>query len=189
MFVVESLLAVLLLQSENVAEEWLRAAQSADRWPTLRLALAAIATQWEILDTRELPYVLTQPEALGNDLHMLRQRYRELADAPPLTDSALFPTYQQIQPLISFNRACARWFDEHYAGGGRIPPDKLAYRHELDELYRIWDTLREAQCEYYMVTVRRQCLKQLRQLLGEEAYQLGELPPPVPFQRFAWREQ
>ncbi len=189
MLVGELLLAAMLLQADRVPEEWVRLAQSPERWQVISPLLVGIALQWELLDPRELPYVLKQPEAFAQDLEMLRQRYRDLADAPSLADTALFPTYQHIQPLLSFNRACARWFDDHYAGCQRIPPDKLAYRRELDELYHIWDTLREAQCEYYMLTVRRQCLKQLRQLLGEEAYQRGELPSPVPFQRFAWREQ
>ena len=55
---------------------------------------------------------------------------------------------------------------------------------ETDHLYYIWDTVRDARCEYYYVTVRRQALKRLRDLLGEEAYYTTKLPPFVPLWRF-----
>jgi hypothetical protein len=34
------------------------------------------------------------------------------------------------------------------------------------------------------VTVRRQALKKLKEMIGDDAYTLGELPPYVPVWRF-----
>jgi hypothetical protein len=55
---------------------------------------------------------------------------------------------------------------------------------EADRLYQVWDTVRDARCDYYYVTVRRQALKRLRDMLGSDAYYSGVLPPHVPLWRF-----
>ncbi|MCS7015819.1 MAG: hypothetical protein NZM42_06850 [Gemmatales bacterium] len=183
----ETLLAMLLLQSPQVPECCFKPDWLPPRWPMLQLALVGVALDWELLDPREIPYVLNQRETFAVDLQMLRQRYRELADAPLVHDAFLFPKGDALQQAINFNRTCARWFDEYCAHAPELPAERIAYRRQLDELYRIWDTVREVQCEYYMVTVRRMCLKQLRDMLGEEAYRNGELPPPVPFHLMPWR--
>ena len=55
---------------------------------------------------------------------------------------------------------------------------------ETDRLYQVWDKVRDARCPYYYVTVRRQALKQLRELVGEDSYYSGNLPPCVPLWHF-----
>jgi hypothetical protein len=55
---------------------------------------------------------------------------------------------------------------------------------ETEHLYQVWDTVRDARCDYYYVTVRRQALKKLRKMLGVDDYYFGKLPPPVPLWRF-----
>ena len=54
---------------------------------------------------------------------------------------------------------------------------------ETDLLYRIYDAVREARCEYFYVNYRRQSLAQLRDLIGVEAFYTGQLPPQVPLWR------
>ena len=44
---------------------------------------ATVALKWEILDPREVRYVLTRPEDFAADLKLLQRRYHELANAPP----------------------------------------------------------------------------------------------------------
>jgi hypothetical protein len=44
--------------------------------------------------------------------------------------------------------------------------------------------VRDARCEYYYVTVRRQALKRLKDMLGEDDYYAAKLPPHVPIWRF-----
>ena len=56
---------------------------------------------------------------------------------------------------------------------------------ETDCLYQVWDSVRDARCEYYYITVRRQALKKLHPLLGPDAYAGGEWPPHVPLWRFS----
>ena len=55
---------------------------------------------------------------------------------------------------------------------------------ETDRLYQVWDSVRDARCDFYYVTVRRQALKKLRDLIGEDAYLDAELPANVPTWRF-----
>ena len=43
--------------------------------------------------------------------------------------------------------------------------------------------LRDARCEHFYVTYRRQSLAQLRDLIGLEAFYTGRLPPHVPLWR------
>ena len=46
---------------------------------------------------------------------------------------------------------------------------------ECDCLYQIWDLVRESNCDYYYITVRRQALKKLRDTIGAPAYTSGVL--------------
>ena len=56
---------------------------------------------------------------------------------------------------------------------------------EADRLYQIWDLVRDNRCDYYYVTVRRQALKKLKEMIGDQAYYSGQLPPHVPVWQFA----
>ena len=156
----------------------------ADRWPSLRDAIHAVAVQWEILDIRETRYVLTRPEDFCTDLNMLRRRYRELEDAPMLADSFRFPERNAVNELVKFNRAFRKTIDQRQ----QLETDRAdSFRNvlwETDRLYQVWDSVRDARCDFYYVTVRRQALKKLRDLVGEEAYLTGDLPPNVPTCRF-----
>src|SRR5579871_1573208 len=76
-----------------------------DGLATVRPTLQALAVSREVLDPREVRYVLTRPEDFPADLKLLRRRYRELADAPPLDDCMRFPDRALINELLAFNRA------------------------------------------------------------------------------------
>jgi hypothetical protein len=151
---------------------------------TLRPALQAVALQWEILDPREVRYILSRPEDFSADLNLLRRRWRDLADAPPLCDGIRFPDRDTVNALLAFNRA----YRQHLSLRQPVELahwwDLRAALQETDLLYQIWDTVRDARCDYYYVTVRRHALKKLRELLGDEAYYNGWLPPHVPLWRF-----
>src|SRR5436305_10940727 len=77
----------------------------------LRPKLQEVAVQLEILDPREVRYILARPEDFPSDLNLLRRRYRELADAPPVTDSLRFPEREAINEMLSFNRAYRQYID------------------------------------------------------------------------------
>src|SRR5438067_9930607 len=80
-------------------------APAADRWPALQAALHQTAVEWEILDPRETRYVLARLDDFETDLNLLRRRYVDLADAPPVLDGARFPDRRTVNELIRFNRA------------------------------------------------------------------------------------
>jgi hypothetical protein len=177
------ILAAVLLAGSGPAEIRDPAALQ-QQFPALRVALVSLALEWEILDPREIRYVLAREEDLASDLRMLQRRYQELADAPFLCDAFRFPERSAVNELLVFNRAYRNYLEirqpMQVAQGGYL----RAVLKEVDHLYTVWDTVRDARCEYYYVTVRRQALKHLRELVGEESYYKGELPPHVPVWRF-----
>ena len=156
----------------------------AQRFEKLRPVLQGVAVQWEILDPREVRYILARPEDFVSDLNLVRRRYQTLADAPALSDCQRFPDRDMVNELLSFDRA----YRQHL--GLRQPMelarwwDLRAALQETDHLYQVWDNVRDARCEYYYVTVRRQALKKLREMIGEDNYYGGQMPPSVPIWRF-----
>lgn len=177
------LLAAMLLSSPNPVELQdpgsLREYFQVIRWPMMALAI-----ENEILDTRELLYVLARPGDMFSDIQMLRQRYQELCDAPPLSDSYRFPNRLVVNEMLVFNRAYKKYLEERRPLEQVNPGLLRTVMLETDLLYQVWDAVRDARCEYYYVTVRRQALKRLRELVGEDDYFRGRLPPYVPLWRF-----
>ncbi len=98
-----ALAAVLLSTPAESAEP----AEAMDCLVTVRPAVRDLALSWEILDPREVRYVLTRSEDFPSDLKLLRRRYADLSDAPPLYDcDACFPlTRTLINDMLAFNRA------------------------------------------------------------------------------------
>jgi hypothetical protein len=152
-------------------------------WPRLRVELQRLCVGLEILDERELKYVLVERGNFENDLNLLRRRYQDLADAPPLADAARFPDREQVGEYLVFNRSYKRWLEARQP----IEVDRdAAIREalrETDRLYCVFDNVRDAGCAFYYSSVKRAALKRLREQLGE-AYYTGELPPFVPLWRF-----
>jgi hypothetical protein len=181
MFIHEILLAsALLVQPPDTPE----ASPPPELFHVVRLPMQLLAVEWEILDPREVRYVLSKPEDFSSDLNLLRRRYADLSDAPPAQDCCRFPERTAINEFLAFNRAYRQQLDMRQPGEPARWWDLRTALQEADHLYQIWDTVRDARCEYYYVTVRRQALKRLRELLGEEAYYSGRLPPYVPLWRF-----
>ena len=152
---------------------------------TVRPTMQAVALHWEILDRRELRYVLTRSEDFTDDLKLLRKRHADLADAPPLHDCMRFPDRTLINDLLAFNRAYRQHLDSQQALEVTYWWEYHEMLQEADRLYQVWDTVRDARCDYYYVTVRRQALKKLRDNVGDQAYFSGCLPPHVPIWRFS----
>ena len=155
---------------------------SAASWPELQANLRLLATQWQIFDPREDR--LLRADDLAQDLPVLRKRRNELIDAPNVHDSFRFPALPLAVECLSFNRAFRRTLER------RLPLEcdrtyeiKQVLR-ETDELYKVWDAVRDSQCQIYFISVRRQALKNLRNMIGPEAYYTGQLPPHVPLWRF-----
>jgi hypothetical protein len=180
MFACEFLLAFTLLTSEKGSVDWTHPPPNYD---ALRPTLQKLAIQLEIMDPREKRYILARSEDYRADLQLLRRRYRNLCDAPSLEECTRFPERHLVNDLLAFNRTYHQYLTARQpvdlVHGGQLQTALT----ETERLYQVWDTVRDARCSYYYVTVRRQALKQLRSLLGEEAFYRGHLPPHVP----VWR--
>jgi hypothetical protein len=156
-----------------------------DRWVVVQTALQQTARDWELLDERETRYVLAQPEDFQADLDFLRKRRADLADAPLLAEAARLPERRLMDDYIQFNRAYRKHLETRLAWeGDRADIISEAVR-ETERLYKLWDAMREAKSDYGYVTFRRFALKRLKDSLGDQAYQAGQLPPYVPDWRFA----
>jgi hypothetical protein len=181
MLPLDYLLAVALLTSGPEAAD---ATAPLDGLAFVRPTIQSLAVSWEVLDPREMRYVLTRPEDFAADLKLLRRRTRELADAPPLHDCLRFPDRALINEFLAFNRAYRQHLDNRQALEQTYWWELREAVQETERLYQVWDTVRDARCDYYYVAVRRQALKKLRETVGEEAYWTGHLPPHVPVWRF-----
>src|SRR6185295_7948013 len=117
-------------------------------------------------------------------LNLLRRRHSDLLDAPPSNDCMRFPDRGLVNDYLAFNRAYRQQLDMRQPGEPARWWELRTALQETDHLYQVWDTVRDARCEYYYVTVRRQALKRLRELLGEDSYYTAKLPPYVPLWRF-----
>ena len=173
----EIALAVALLSAPPGTPE---PTPAADEWNTLQTALHQTAIDWEILDPRETRYVLSRVEDFEPDLNLLRRRYQDLDEAPRVADSNRFPDRRTVNELVRFNRAYRKHLDtRQIMEADRADSIREAVR-ETDRLYAVWDAVRDSRCEFYYITVRRQALKKLKELVGTEAYAGGDLPPYVP---------
>lgn len=109
-----------------------------------------------------------------------------LADPlPPLSDRDRFPPKESARSAMQFNRAYRlhaqtrqsfelhRWWEWQ---------ETLS---ETDRLFHCWDWLHAAQGgEGREEAYWRTSLVRLRQLIGDEAYMAGTMPPPAPVWRF-----
>ena len=160
---------------------------SEEDFPAIRDAVHMVAIQWEILDTRETSYIFANRGDFDVDLNMLRRRYQDFKDAPRLDESNRLPERKLVNELVQFNRAYRKHlFDKHLLEKDRADQYELAMV-ETDRLYKVWDAVRDARCDFYYVTVRRHALVRLKDLIGEKDYRDVNLPPNVPVWR--WREE
>ncbi|MFO0936493.1 MAG: hypothetical protein U0798_08290 [Gemmataceae bacterium] len=176
------LLAAMLLTAPPGTPETI---PPAERWPAIQAAVQDLAIQWEILDKAETKYLFADSKDFKVDLEILRNRYVDLASAPKAAEAYRFPDRRFAAEMIQFNRAYRSTLSaRQIAESDRIDDLSEAIK-ETDRLYHVWDAARDARCDYYHITVRRQALKKLKSLLGDEEFARGELPPNVPTWRFA----
>jgi hypothetical protein len=159
-------------------------ADPASVYQALGPAFQAVAVEWEILDPRETRYILAQSQDFQADLKLLRGRVRDLVNAPRLEECLRFPERSLVNELMAFNRAYHNDLTARLLLDTVHADELRAALTETDQLYRAWDAVRDARCDYYYIMVRRQALQQLRDMIGAHAYYCGQLPPPVPVWRF-----
>jgi hypothetical protein len=150
-----------------------------------RSSILALAIDGEILDPREKAFLLTQ-DLLG-DLAMLQARHEDLAAAPMLGEAQRFADRKTINEFLAVNRSYRNELQARLAIDLVNMEELRTAIVETDQLYQVWDTVRDARCDYYYVTVRRQALSLLRELVGAEAFYSGQMPPNVPVWHFPRR--
>jgi hypothetical protein len=182
MFTYEFIVATALLTAPPETTQFMADGQ----WLVpLRGAVIQAALGGEILDRREERFTLVKEDSMRADLAMLQSRFQEFLNAPFLEECRRFPERSLVCDFLAFNRAyrtdlCSRMLiDPVHA------EDLRNAILETDQLYRVWDAVRDSRCEYYYITVRRQALNLLREVIGNEAFYSGQLPPHVPIWRFA----
>ena len=145
-------------------------------------AVRAVAMDWELLDPRETDY-LKNAKDFGSDLKLLQGRFEEYHGAPRVAEVNRFPARDLVGDMLACNRSYRDGINSRL-DIDMVHADELrTIIAETDLLYRIYDALRDARCEYFYVTYRRQALAQLRDLIGIEAFYGGQLPPHVPLWR------
>lgn len=179
MFTGEVLLAAVLLTSPK---ESTVPVQDAAWLEALRPALLTLAMDAEVLDAREKGFVLGHD--VTGDLAMLQGRFQELQKAPLVGEGQRFPDRKLINEFLALNRAYRNQLTARLAIDLVYSEELRTAIAETDQLYQIWDTVRDARCDYYYVTVRRQALQLLRDLIGAEAFYSGQMPPHVPVWHF-----
>lgn len=179
MFTCEVVLAAALL---TAPKELPMPANQAPCIEALRPSLLALAIDAEILDPRERSFVMTQDPIC--DLAMIQGRNEELARAPQLGECQRFPERKIINDFLALNRSYRHDLNARLAIDLIHGEELRTAIVETDQLYQVWDTVRDARCDYYYVTVRRQSLQLLRDLIGAEAFYSGQMPPNVPVWHF-----
>lgn len=154
----------------------------ADQMSAVTAAVIGLAVEWEILDEREERF--TRSEDLASDLDALRRRRRELQDAPPVRDAQRFPSRAIVEERLTFNRAYRRQLEQRRALDPARTADCDVVIRETDELFQVWDAVRDLRSEAYYTPVRRLAMARLRAQIGDAAYYAGHLPPHVPVWRF-----
>jgi hypothetical protein len=171
---------VLLTSPPGALDLGAEAKMFADYGPALR----ALAVRMEILDPQETKFLLAKGEDFAADMKILQGRYQELANAPYLEECSRFPSRELVEDMLACNQSYHKELEARLVLDRIHAEDIQAALEETDQLHRIWETVREIRRDYYYVTVRRQALKELRNLIGMEAYYGGRLPPHVPTWRF-----
>ena len=150
--------------------------------------LSNLALSWELIDPREEGLLFARRSDFSCDVQLVQRRYTDLSDAPPVCDALRLPNKDTAGELLAFNRAYYATLKQRRDLLGENFGAVVPAMAETDQLYRIWDLVRDAGSECYYVSVRRQALLTLRQAIGAADFAVAKLPPHVPIWRFAQRD-
>lgn len=144
---------------------------------------------WEALKEISVGLELVGPHEnwasdFRSELRYVRHYWRTLNDAPTLGDCCVLPPAWLVQDLCRLN--------EQYQC--HLQMQQVMYPHRADDfnevlreakkLHAVWDSVRRATGPNQAWAYRRRMLRQLKEMVGEEAYYAGRLPPSVPLWRF-----
>ena len=154
----------------------------------LARSLTNLALSWELIDPREESLLFARSADFPCDIELVQRRYADLIDAPPLCDTLRLPNKDIACELLAFNRGYYSTLKQRRDLLGDNFGAVVPAMAETDQLYRIWDLVRDAGSDCYYVSARRQTLLKLRQAIGDADFANAKLPPHVPVWRFAQRD-
>jgi hypothetical protein len=160
MFSASELLTALVLLMAPVGTP--ETTPSEEDWPRVRDAIHHKAIELELMDPRETRYILALREDFQNDLDILRRRHDELKDAPPLCDFNRLVARDVVHEIIKENRASKKLLEDQLVWAFDRVDLISPMIKELDRQYRYWDAVRDANCPFYHVPVRRAALLRVR---------------------------
>lgn len=142
-------------------------------------AVKAVCVHWQVLDDSSTIWFRGRSvDPFHSDVRILRGMLAKLQDAPPVTDAMLFPPLDVIEQAVADNRSRQKFLDA-------TAQLELVYAAEVavliernQQLYRMWDAVRDARRLGNGVYMRREGLQRLRNLIGEDAYYRGQLVLP-----------
>jgi hypothetical protein len=166
------LLALLLAPPEDRREP--PVAGTAEAWAVLKhFALAE-----EVVGPHERWY------SWESEVAYVRRHYHELRGAPPLADVGRLPPPEAVRRALAFSRAYRCRMEQQARAAA--PWEWVWYDQTLGEARWtecVFETMLYAAAAPSWAAQRRN-LRQLRALVGEEAYAAGAWPPPAPLHRF-----
>ena len=104
-----------------------------------------------------------------------------MLDAPPDAYRLYFPSWEQLDQSMRFNRAYYRHLQSQ--AGMEAENDDALHEAivECNRIYYLYDRLKSAQDTICFIALRRNILKMIRDNeLGPEMFAAGQLPPPIP---------
>ena len=155
-----------------------------DEWsqdPLFRLQVIQMAVAEEIIDPLWAKNWFNYPSAYSSDLLLLRTRWRESRDWPRLHEVKRYPPHLICQDQERFASQLKGWMIQRsLLEAQHESPQVLAFLEEMRIYQMVWDQAEQATNPSRGILERRRALGRLREMLGEELYWAGYLPPPVP---------
>lgn len=149
-------------------------------WVHIELQEEAVAL--ELLEPRQLQWILESRYSRIFDLDHVRRLNEELKGAPSVGDALRFPEPQTASSYLQFNRDFWFYMEKHKYGSTDEGKQIIAY---LDKVHKIWSLVQSAVLDgTIFIAGRRRALKDLRDVIGDEAYYSTQLPPHVPYWYF-----
>lgn len=142
-------------------------------------ALKRVAGQLEVVGPKE-----RWIDDYCSEVSYVRGHWRELADAPSLADAEALPPAAVARDWRCFNLCYQQALQRRRAVELHRREELDDALHEAEQLGEVLYLVEAATCPARSWVCRRQALRQLRELLGPEAYAASELPPCVPLWRF-----
>lgn len=151
--------------------------------PNVLYAIKAQAIKEELLDKKEVWYFVKTSE-FALDVKVISQRFHCLENAPKLSDKQYLLTKEQCEAGMEFNRQYQKTLESRAlmeTDRREAFQEYMAYNRQHYELY---DAMRDAQCDYNMITCRRKAMAKVIRLIGEEDFYNRKFPPCVPLWQF-----